>query len=67
MIASLTGEIRRIEEDRVHLQVGPLGIEVMITAADSQLLSAGVGEEVTFHTILYIEGDSGGGGAQWSP
>ena len=61
MISALTGELRRVDEDRVHLQVGPLTIEMLVAAADVPLLQAGVGEEMTFHTMLYLEGDASGG------
>ena len=61
MISALTGELRRVEEDRLHLQVGPLIIEMLIPASDVPLLQAGVGQEMTFHTMLYLEGDASGG------
>jgi Holliday junction DNA helicase RuvA len=62
MISSLTGELRRVEQDRLHLQVGPILVEMLIPASDVPLLQAGVGQEMTLHTILYFEGDAGGGG-----
>src|SRR5690242_20662682 len=61
MISALTGELRRVDEDRVHLQVGPLTIEMLVAAADVPLLQAGVGQEMTFHTMVYLEGDASGG------
>jgi Holliday junction DNA helicase RuvA len=61
MISALTGELRQVEEDRVHLRVGPLLCELLVPASDAPLLQAGVGEEMTFHTILYVEGDASGG------
>ena len=57
MISALTGELRQVEEDRVHLRVGPLLCELLIPASDVPLLQAGIGEEMTFHTVLYVEGD----------
>ena len=62
MISALTGELRRVEEDRLHLQVGPVLVEMLIPASDVPLLQAGLGQEMTFHTLLYFEGDAGGGG-----
>lgn len=62
MISALTGELRRVDPDRLHLQVGPILIEMLIPASDVPLLGAAVGQEMTFHTILYFEGDAGGGG-----
>jgi Holliday junction DNA helicase RuvA len=61
MISALTGELRQVDEDRVHLQVGPLLCEVLVPASDVHLLQAGVGEQMTFHTIMYLEGDAAGG------
>ena len=64
MISALTGELRRVDEDRLHLQVGPILVEMLIPASDVPLLQAGVGQEMTFHTIFYFEGDAGGGGME---
>lgn len=61
MISALTGELRQVDEDRVHLQVGPMLCEVLVPASDVHLLQAGVGEQMTFHTIMYLEGDAAGG------
>ena len=61
MISALTGELRRVDEDRVHVQVGPLLYELLVPAADVNMLRSGVGQEMTFHTIFYLEGDAGGG------
>lgn len=57
MIASLTGELRDALDDRVHLQAGPVVYELLVPAADRASLAASVGETLTFHTILYLEGD----------
>jgi Holliday junction DNA helicase RuvA len=62
MISALTGELRRVDEDRLHLQVGPMLVEMLIPASEVPLLQAAVGQEMTFHTILYFEGDAAGGG-----
>jgi Holliday junction DNA helicase RuvA len=61
MISAITGELRRVDEDRLHLQVGPVVVEMLIPASDVPLLQAGVGQEMTFHTLLYLEGDASGG------
>ena len=61
MISSLTGELRRVDEDRIHLQIGPMLCELLVPASDVPLLQAGIGEEMTFHTHFYIEGDTSGG------
>ena len=61
MISALTGELRRVDEDRVHLQVGPMLFELLVPAADVALLHPGIGQEMTFHTVFYLEGDASGG------
>lgn len=61
MISALTGQLARVEEDRVHVQVGPLLYELLVPAADLQSLQGVVGEQLTFHTLMYLEGDAGGG------
>ncbi len=61
MISALTGELRRVGDDRIHIQVGPLTYEMLVPAADLPLLQTEVGKSLTFHTIFYIEGDASGG------
>ena len=61
MISALTGELHRVDEDRLHLRVGPVVVEMLIPASDVPLLQAGIGQEMTFHTLLYLEGDASGG------
>jgi Holliday junction DNA helicase RuvA len=61
MIAALTGELRRVDEDRVHLRVGPLLCELLVPASDLTELQTSLGEEITFHTVFYIQGDASGG------
>jgi holliday junction DNA helicase RuvA len=63
MIASLTGQITDVdaEENRVLLSAGALVYELLVPAADVENLSQSLGEEMTFHTLFYIEGDASGG------
>jgi holliday junction DNA helicase RuvA len=61
MISALTGELRDVGEDRVRLQVGALLFELLVPAADTHLLQAGVGSEMTFHTLFYLQGEASGG------
>jgi Holliday junction DNA helicase RuvA len=61
MIAALTGELRTVHADRVHLQSGAMLFELLVPASDVPLLQSGVGESMTFHTIFYLEGDGTGG------
>jgi Holliday junction DNA helicase RuvA len=57
MIASLTGTLQAVDDDRIHLEVGPILYELLVPSADVAELAARRGETVTFHTILYLEGD----------
>src|ERR1051326_7449165 len=61
MIASLSGELRRVEQDKVYLAVGPMVCEVLVAGSDVVELQESVGTEVTFHTVFYIQGDASGG------
>src|SRR3954449_12244829 len=61
MISALIGELRRVDEDRVHLKVGPILYELLVPASDVTELHASLGEELTFHTIFYLQGDASGG------
>jgi Holliday junction DNA helicase RuvA len=61
MISALTGELTSVEETTAHLRCGAFVFELLIPAADVETLRAQVGEELTFHTIFYLEGTAGGG------
>ena len=61
MISAITGELRRVEEDRVSVQCGPILYELLIPAADTTELQVNLGEQITFHTIFYLEGDAARG------
>ena len=61
MIASLTGNLVHVDEDRIHLQVGPILYELLVPAADVLRLNDDVGLEMTFHTLMYLQGDANGG------
>ncbi len=61
MISAISGELRRVEEDRVSLQCGPILYELLVPAADVTELHVNLGEQVTFHTIFYLEGDAARG------
>src|SRR5689334_16625492 len=57
MISALTGTLRQVEEDRIQLESGPIVYELLISAADAQSLADSVGQEITFQTLMYLEGD----------
>ncbi|MEM6315747.1 MAG: hypothetical protein AAF743_16790, partial [Planctomycetota bacterium] len=47
-------------EDRVTLAVGPMTLDVLVPAADVPMLESAVGTQRTFHTALFLEGESAG-------
>lgn len=57
MISAITGELRRIDEDRVYLQSGAILYELLVPASDIPELRERSGEELTFHTVLHLQGD----------
>ena len=61
MIASLTGTLLAVQEDRIALQAGPIVYELLVCAADAPAFEASLGQEITCHTIFYLQGDAGGG------
>jgi holliday junction DNA helicase RuvA len=64
MITAITGELKRVEDDRVHLKVGAIVYELLIPAIDLTELQSSLGEEITFHTLLYLDGDPSRGGME---
>ncbi|MFQ5913965.1 MAG: Holliday junction branch migration protein RuvA [Nitrospinota bacterium] len=67
MIAQLTGILERVEEESVFLLVGGITYRVLVPASIVDRLKARFrsdsGQEVTFHTLYYIEGSGGMGNA----
>jgi Holliday junction DNA helicase RuvA len=61
MIASITGDLAHVDQDRIHLRVGPILYELLVPAADVNRLKDDVGMEMTFHTLMYLQGDANGG------
>jgi Holliday junction DNA helicase RuvA len=49
--------LRKVDDNRVELQVGPIVYELLVPAADVEQLGTMIGRELTFHTLLYLEGD----------
>src|SRR5437763_16094171 len=64
MISSITGELRRVDEDRIHLRAGSVLYELLVPAADVTELQASLGEELTLHTIFYLGGDPSRGAVE---
>ncbi len=64
MISAITGDLKKVDEDRVHLQAGPMTYELLVPAADAADLQSSVGQQITFHTLFYLEGDPSRGNLQ---
>src|SRR3982751_1377628 len=64
MISSLTGKLKRVDDDRVFLEAGPMQFELLVPAADVTELQASLGEDLTLHTIFYLAGDPTRGGLE---
>jgi len=62
MISALTGQLERVDDDRVHLSAGAFLFELLIPASDVKALRENVGQSITFHTIFDLEGDATRGG-----
>src|SRR5438034_366489 len=46
MISALTGQLKRVDEDRVHLKCGAMLFELLVPAVDATELQASLGEEL---------------------
>jgi Holliday junction DNA helicase RuvA len=57
MISAITGELKRVDDERAHVQSGAMLFELLVPAVDVLELQARLNEEVTLHTILYLQGD----------
>lgn len=66
MISAVTGELLDVSDDRIQLAMlgGGIVLEVLVPAADVDRLRSAVGSPLTFHTLLYFEGDSSGGNSE---
>src|SRR5262245_4197524 len=57
MITKMSGVLNRVLDDEVRLQVGPLEYQVMVPDFVRRAIQARTGQEVTFFTIEYFEGN----------
>jgi Holliday junction DNA helicase RuvA len=52
----LTGQLESVCDDRVQVAVGPMLVDVYVPGSDVDGLHGRVGEPVTLHTLLVLEG-----------
>jgi holliday junction DNA helicase RuvA len=57
MISAVTGVLAHVHDSSVELRVGPIICQLLVPASDVPTLQLAIGDEVTFHTLLYLEGD----------
>jgi Holliday junction DNA helicase RuvA len=61
MISALTGNLSRVNDASVELVTGPFVFALLVPAIDVEPLRARLNQELTFHTIFYLEGSASGG------
>lgn len=61
MISAITGRLVSVNDRGIILAVGQLHYELLIPNYDLQSLGSRIGEDLTFHTIFYLEGDAARG------
>lgn len=57
MITAIRGTLERVLEDEVRLLVGNIEYQVLVPEVVRRAVQTRLGEEVTFRTIEYLEGD----------
>ena len=57
MITNISGTLTQLVEDRATLQVGPLAYEVLIPEFVRRQLQTSMGQEISLHTIFYLDGN----------
>ncbi len=60
MLTRLTGTLDSVGQGVVVLSAGPLAYEVHVPACDAPRLAGRIGEEVTLHTLHYLESQGQG-------
>jgi holliday junction DNA helicase RuvA len=60
MIAAITGRLKSVSDNAILLDVGPIVYEILVPASDMTELHASLGEELTFYTMFYLQGDGSG-------
>lgn len=61
MISALTGTLSKVHDNSVDLSAGPIVFSLLVPAFDVEPLRPLVGQSLTFHTLMYLEGDPGRG------
>ena len=65
MITKMTGNLTRVMDDEVRLQVGPFEYQVLIPEFVRRQIQTRTGVDVTLHILEYIEGSQNS--SRWTP
>ncbi|MGE3808890.1 MAG: Holliday junction branch migration protein RuvA [Gemmataceae bacterium] len=57
MITRITGQLQRVLDEEVRLQVGPFEYQVLVPEFVRRQLQLKLGDEVTLHTSEYLDGN----------
>jgi len=57
VITNISGTLSHLAEDRATLQVGPMAYEVLIPDFVRRQLQSSMGQEISLHTIFYLDGN----------
>jgi Holliday junction DNA helicase RuvA len=57
MITRITGVLSRVLEEEVRLQAGPFEYQVLVPEFVRRTLAGRIGEEISFHTVHYFDGN----------
>lgn len=57
MITRITGKLERVLEEEVRLQVGAFEYQVLVPEFIRRVVQNKLGQEMSFHTFHYIDGD----------
>jgi Holliday junction DNA helicase RuvA len=57
MITAITGALTRVHDEEVRLQAGPFEYAVLVPEFVRRQLQTRLGEEITLHTMQYLEGN----------
>jgi Holliday junction DNA helicase RuvA len=56
MLTTVTGVVRKVLDDAVYLQLGPVQIEALVPELVRRHLQDKLDQEITLHTLFYLEG-----------
>ena len=62
MITKITGKLAEVSDDSVTIDAAPFHYEVLVADFTRQRLQGQIGNDVTLHTLQYIEGNAAQGG-----